>query len=57
LLVNCGRRVRVLEPGHEYDALALGIDKTGELQVECKDGSRKSVFAGEVSVRGIYGYV
>lgn len=57
LLVNCGRRVRVLEPGHEYDALALGIDKTGELQVECEDGSRKSVFAGEVSVRGIYGYV
>lgn len=56
-LVNCGRRVRVLEPEHEYDALALGIDKTGELQVECEDGSRKSVFAGEVSVRGIYGYV
>ena len=27
LLVNCGRRVRVLEPEHEYDALALG---TGE---------------------------
>ena len=53
LLVNCGRRVRVLEPEHEYDALALGIDKTGELQVECEDGSRKSVFAGEVSVRGI----
>lgn len=57
LLVNCGRQVRVLEPEHEYDALALGIDKTGELQVECEDGSRKSVFAGEVSVRGIYGYV
>ena len=57
LLVNCGRRVRVLEPEHEYDALALGIDKTAELQVECEDGSRKSVFAGEVSVRGIYGYV
>lgn len=57
LLVNCNRQVRVLEPGHEYDALALGIDKTGELQVECEDGTRKSVFAGEVSVRGIYGYV
>ena len=24
LLVNCGRRVRVLEPEHEYDALAAG---------------------------------
>ena len=56
-LVNQDQQVRVLEPEHEYDALALGIDKTGELQVECEDGSRKSVFAGEGSVRGIYGYV
>ena len=58
LLVNCGRRVRVLEPEHEYDALALGIDKTGELQVECEDGSRKSVSLPEkfryVEFMGMY---
>lgn len=57
ILVNCGRQVRVLEPGHAYDAVALGITKTGELQVEKEDGGREEIFAGEVSVRGIYGYV
>ena len=57
ILVNTGHRVRVLEPGHEYDAMSLGINEMGELQVEREDGSRESVFAGEVSVRGIYGYV
>lgn len=57
MLVNTNCRVRVLEPGSEYDALALGINEMGELQVEREDGRRESVFAGEVSVRGIYGYV
>lgn len=57
LLVNKGREVRVLEPGHEYEALALGISKTGELIVRMPDGQEKEIFAGEVSVRGVYGYV
>lgn len=57
MLVNRGRRVRVLEPGNEYDALSHGIDEKGELQVEREDGRREAIFAGEVSVRGIYGYV
>lgn len=57
MLVNRGQEVRVLEPGNEYNARAFGINETGELLVEKEDGSRASVFAGEVSVRGIYGYV
>lgn len=57
LLVNQDRDVRVMEPGHEYDAHALGINDTGELLVRREDGSIEKVFAGEVSVRGIYGYV
>lgn len=57
MLVNRGQEVRVLEPGNEYTAHSYGIDETGELQVEKEDGTRVSVFAGEVSVRGIYGYV
>lgn len=57
ILVNMGREVRVLEPGNEYNACALGINEKGELIVEKEDGSRAAVFAGEVSVRGIYGYV
>lgn len=57
ILVNCNKQVRVLEPGNEYEALAEGINQTGELIVRLPDGQKKSVFAGEVSVRGLYGYV
>lgn len=57
LLVNVGEQVRILEPGHEYNALSFGINDRGELLVRKEDGSREAVFAGEVSVRGIYGYV
>lgn len=56
-LVNRGREVRVLEPGNEYEALAEGISDIGELVVRLPDGQKRHVFAGEVSVRGIYGYV
>lgn len=57
ILVNRGREVRILEPGNAYNAKAYGINHLGELQVEKEDGTRESIFAGEVSVRGIYGYV
>lgn len=57
ILINCGKEVRVLEPGNEYTAYALGISETGELLVRKADGSKEAVFAGEVSVRGLYGYV
>lgn len=57
LLVNCGREVRVLQPGNEYSGVAHGIDEQGNLLVETKDGEMNRVYAGEVSVRGIYGYV
>lgn len=57
LLVNCGKEVRVLEPENEYLAHALGINHKGELRVRTETGEEKTVFAGEVSVRGIYGYV
>ena len=57
ILVNVGKEVRILEPGKEYQALSHGINHLGELQVEREDGTKASIFAGEVSVRGIYGYV
>lgn len=57
LLLNRNRGVRVLEPGNEYSGTALGINKDGELLVEREDGTRMAVYAGEVSVRGVYGYV
>lgn len=57
LLINKDREVTVLDPLGEYFGIARGITGTGELVVELPDGSHREVFAGEVSVRGIYGYV
>ncbi len=57
MLLNKNQKVRVLEPGHEYEAVALGITETGELIVQTPDGEVQHVYAGEVSVRGVYGYV
>lgn len=55
-LVNCDMKVRVLDPRGEYEGIAKGVDELGELLVE-RDGSITKVYAGEVSVRGVYGYV
>lgn len=57
MLVNLDRQVRVLEPGNEYSGVARGIDETGQLLVEKENGETVAVYAGEVSVRGIYNYV
>lgn len=57
LLVNRNEQVRVLDPRHEYMGKALGINDKGELLVEQEDGQVTAIYAGEVSVRGVYGYV
>lgn len=57
MLANLGREVLVLDPAGEYKGICRGIDNKGELLVELGDGSKKTVLSGEVSVRGIYGYV
>ncbi len=57
LLVNRDRRVRVLDPKGEWEGTARGINAGGELLVERADGTVTEVYAGEVSVRGIQGYV
>lgn len=57
MLVNCGREVRILGAKEAWEATALGINDSGELIVRKADGNLEEVFAGEVSVRGIYGYV
>ena len=56
-LVNVDAQVRVLDPAGEYTGISHGINTTGELIVEKEDGSIVNVYAGEVSVRGLYGYV
>ena len=56
MLVNMKRQVKVLDPKEPFEGTAMGITKTGELIVDTWE-SRKLVSSGEVSVRGIYGYV
>ncbi|MBR1391559.1 MAG: biotin--[Lachnospiraceae bacterium] len=55
-LVNRGKRVCVLDPKGTFEGVAEGITERGELLVETAEGQRK-VASGEVSVRGVYGYV
>ena len=57
MLVNKNREVRVLDPKGEFRGVSRGINEKGELLVELEDGSVTAVYAGEVSVRGVYGYV
>lgn len=55
-LANRGNKVRVLDPLEPYEGVAQGITNRGELIVDTWE-SRRLVSSGEVSVRGIYGYV
>ena len=56
-LANLGKEVKVLDPKSEYQGIALGINDKGELLVQKADGTVEEVYAGEVSVRGLWGYV
>lgn len=55
LLIN--KEVRVINGNNEVICTVIDIDDEGELIVKHKDGTIKRVISGEVSVRGIYGYV
>jgi len=55
-LISIGKAVRVLDPKQEYEGISRGINEQGELIVERADGNIVNVYAGEVSVRGLYGY-
>ena len=56
-LISSGRKVKVLDPQNEFIGETLGINSQGELVVKKESGEIVKVYAGEVSVRGIYGYV
>ena len=55
-LANRGERVRIEAQADSYEATALGITDRGELIVDV-DGEKRIISTGEVSVRGIYGYI
>ncbi|MCM1308613.1 MAG: biotin--[acetyl-CoA-carboxylase] ligase [Butyrivibrio sp.] len=55
-LVNKNAEVIIIEAGSEKRRRAVGINDAGELIVEDSDGNTENIRAGEVSVRGVYGY-
>lgn len=56
--VNVGKTVQLLRPdGRRERAEALGIDEDFGLAVRLADGREEVIRSGEVSVRGLYGYV
>lgn len=57
MLVNCGREVRIIEQDKERVLTAVGIDAGGALLVKDASGKEEAIISGEVSVRGLYGYV
>lgn len=56
LCVTLGREVRVISRNKELRGRALDIDENGGLIIETDNG-RENITSGEVSVRGIYGYI
>ena len=55
--VTLGREVRLLWSEEQERGLALDVDGQFGLVVRWADGTETTVRTGEVSVRGLYGYV
>ncbi len=55
--VTIGQEVSILRGEEVRHGLALDVDEQGALLVQFSDGHREFIQSGEVSVRGMYGYV
>ena len=55
--ITLGKDIQVIRENSVLPGKAVGMDNDGGLLVEYVDGSVKTVSSGEVSVRGMYGYV
>lgn len=56
-LINAGKEVKIIDMKNEFTGSAIGIDENGELLVKRENGYVEKIIAGEVSVRGLYGYI
>ncbi|KNF07823.1 bifunctional ligase/repressor BirA [Gottschalkia purinilytica] len=52
-----GKKIKIISKGKEIERLAVDITDTGELIVKDNLGEITKIISGEVSVRGINGYV
>ncbi len=56
-LVFLGENIRVIENGKEKISRAKALDDNGLLVIENQDQSIEKLFSGEISIRGIKGYI
>lgn len=52
-----GKEIRIINRNKEIIARAIGLSDEGKLIVEYEDGKTDEIISGEVSVRGLNGYV
>ena len=55
--VTLGKEISVVTPTSVRHGIAVDIDGDGALVVDFPDGHREAVSSGEVSIRGMYGYL
>ena len=55
--VTIGREISLLQGDRVFHGTALDVAEDGSLLVRMADGKVKTVVSGEVSVRGMYGYL
>ena len=55
LCVTLGQTVQIV--GEDFQGTAVALTDDGALVIEAPDGQQRTVFSGEVSVRGMYGYI
>ena len=55
--ITLGREIQVLRLDSVRPGKAVDLDAEGGLVVEYSDGTKEVVASGEVSVRGMYGYI
>ncbi len=55
--ITIGQEISLVRGDEISHGKALDVDETGALVVELPDGKTQSVNSGEVSIRGMYGYV
>ena len=55
--ITIGREIVLVTPTQKQYGTALSLDDNGGLKVAFADGEIRTVTAGEVSIRGMYGYL
>ncbi|MFD3158666.1 biotin--[acetyl-CoA-carboxylase] ligase [Haloimpatiens sp. FM7330] len=52
-----GKEIQLIGKNEVKKAKAINIDREGRLIVRLKNGKEEAIISGEVSIRGLYGYV